>query len=88
LIRKILILEDEDGVVEVVLPTIWLVDDRVGKLRTLIDHDLSAVGDEVVVKVLKADLTKNEDAGYDVYVLLGYEMADGDESAHACSSST
>ena len=83
LVRNILILEDDDGVVEIIVPPAWIVDSEVGRLRKFIDEGPLKIGQEITVKALRADLTENEDAGYSIYVLFGYEIANSETTAYA-----
>jgi hypothetical protein len=82
--RNILIVKTEKGeIVNVVVPSVWMIGDKVYDLRTFIDFELLNVGDTIVVQALRTDLMENEDASLSIYVLFGYVISDGETTAYA-----
>ncbi len=82
LVRNMLIVQVGEDQVRVLMPRGWTVDGNVIGAGRLFNGTYMSFGDDVTVKALKTVL-KTDDEGFNIYTLIGYEIIDNENGAHA-----
>jgi len=82
LVKNMLILQVGEDQVRVLMPPGWMVDGKAIRAEKLFNGTYMGIGDEVTVKALETIL-KTDGEGFSLYTLIGYEIIDNENEAHA-----
>ncbi len=82
LVRNMLVVQVGEDQVRVLMPQGWIVDGEAIRAGRLFNGTYMSLGDDVTVKALKTIL-KTDGEGFSIYTLIGYEIIDNENGAHA-----